>query len=138
MCLALLYLFLLFLMGNRTSQYLQEGLELLPLFASHKTDRLLATLINLRRLFFSQIAVLAIEGFLIGYYAVTVTLMFRKNLEEERQVKAECPICQKAPFQIICKRCGKILSCGECFAKVEECPKCCEEVGDEVIKVYMA
>ena len=71
-------------MGNRTSQYLQEGLELLPLFASHKTDRLLATLINLRRLFFSQIAVLAIEGFLIGYYAVTVTLMFRKNLEEER------------------------------------------------------
>ena len=117
-------------MGNKASQYFQEGLELLPTFNNHKHERLLVTLINLRRLFFSQITVLAIEGFLIGYYAATMFFMLRKNLEEEREVSAECPICQKTPFQIICKRCGKILSCGECFSKVEECPKCCEEVGN--------
>ena len=100
----------------------------------------MAALIQLRRLFCSQVLTLGLEGLIIGYYVGSVYAHCRKNLEQEKPVSSLCPQCRKAVFQIICKGCSSIVSCGDCYTAMTECPHCTESIvrQESVVKIYMA
>ena len=74
-------------MGNIKSQLFDQ------LFKQHKTEHLLLALTKLRAYFHFELAVLGIEGFLLGYYLVNIFCICRENLEQEKVICSKCPLC---------------------------------------------
>ena len=83
---------------------------------------------------------LSLEGLILGYYTANFINFCKENTKEIKHLSPLCPICELAQFQVICRNCKKIISCGQCFNKIGECPRCYQNLRDskDIVKVFMA